>query len=122
MSSEIHKHVETSIEKKQNLFRAEVISFPNEKNNNKFESLEVNDRNFWKISDKSNEDQLRAITGICFMLGVLILLGLYFVLFFVFLFYLPISRICYVIQLNTSSFFNYFFFFHSMPCVWSTSK
>ena len=81
MSSEIHKYIETSIEKKQNLFRAEVISFPNEKNNNKFESLEVNDRNFWKISDKSNEDQLRAITGICFMFGVLILLGLYSNLF-----------------------------------------
>ena len=77
MSSEIHKYIETSIEKKQNLFRAEVISFPSEKNNNKFESLEANDNNFWKISDKSNEDQLRAITGICFMFGVLILLGLY---------------------------------------------
>ena len=77
MSSEIHKYIETSIEKKQNLFRAEVISFPNEKKNNKFESLESNGRNFWEISDKSNEDQLRAITGICFMFGVLILLGLY---------------------------------------------
>ena len=34
MSSEIHKYIETSIEKKQNLFSAEVISFPNEKGNN----------------------------------------------------------------------------------------
>jgi len=81
MSSEIHKHIETSIEKKKNLFRAEVISFPKEKNNIKFSSLEVNNNNFWKISDKSNEDQLRAITGICFMFGVLILLGLYSNLF-----------------------------------------
>ena len=77
MSSEIHKYIETSIEKKQNLFRAEVISFPSEKKSNKFESLEASGRNFWEISDKSNEDQLRAITGICFMFGVLILLGLY---------------------------------------------
>ena len=81
MSSEIHKYIETSIEKKQNLFKAEVISFPNEKNNLNFESLEINRNNFWKISDKSNEDQLRAITGICFMFGVLILLGLYSNLF-----------------------------------------
>ena len=81
MSSEIHKYIETSIEKKQNLFRAEVISFPNEKNNNNFESLEINSSSFWKISDKSNEDQLRAITGICLMFGVLILLGLYSNLF-----------------------------------------
>ena len=77
MSSEIHKYIETSIEKKQNLFSAEVISFPNEKNNNQSESLEINSSGFWEISDKSNEDQLRAITGVCFMIGVLILLGLY---------------------------------------------
>ena len=81
MSSEIHKYIETSIEKKQNLFSAEVISFPTEKGNNEFESLEVNGSGFWEISDKSNEDQLRAITGICFMFGVLILLGLYSNLF-----------------------------------------
>ena len=81
MSSEIHKYIETSIEKKQNLFKAEVISFPKEKNDNKFESFEIKKVNFWKISDKSNEDQLRAITGICFMFGVLILLGLYSNLF-----------------------------------------
>jgi len=81
MSSEIHKYIETSIEKKQNLFKAEVISFPKEKNNNKFDSFEINIGSFWKISDKSNEDQLRAITGICFMFGVLILLGLYSNLF-----------------------------------------
>ena len=77
MSSEIHKYIETSIEKKQNLFNAEVINFPNEKNNSKYKSLEVNNNNFWNIKDKSNEDQLRAITGVCFMIGVLILLGLY---------------------------------------------
>ena len=81
MSSEIHKYIETSIEKKQNLFRAEVISFPNEKRDNKLESLEINGSSFWQISDKSNEDQLKAITGICFMFGVLILLGLYSNLF-----------------------------------------
>ena len=81
MSSEIHNYIETSIEKKQNLFKAEVISFPKEKNDNKFESFEIKKVSFWKISDKSNEDQLRAITGICFMFGVLILLGLYSNLF-----------------------------------------
>ena len=81
MSSEIHKYIETSIEKKQNLFSDEVISFSNEKKDNKLGSLKINGDSFWRISDKSNEDQLRAITGICFMLGVLILLGLYSNLF-----------------------------------------
>ena len=33
--------------------------------------------NFWKISDKSNQDQLKAVTGICFMIGSLIIMGLY---------------------------------------------
>ena len=77
MSSEIHKYIETSIEKKQNLFQAEVIHFPNDKKINHSKNLEVNAIVYWKISDKSNEDQLKAITGICFMFGVLILMGLY---------------------------------------------
>ena len=32
---------------------------------------------FWEIGDKSNNDQLKAVTGICFMLGALIVMGLY---------------------------------------------
>ena len=35
----------------------------------------------YKINDKSNDDQLRAVVGICFMFGTLILLGLYSNLF-----------------------------------------
>ena len=31
MSSEIHKYIETSLEKKQNLFNASVINFPSDK-------------------------------------------------------------------------------------------
>ena len=31
----------------------------------------------WKIGDKSNNDQLKAVTGICFMFGVLFLIGLF---------------------------------------------
>ena len=42
MSSEIHKYIETSIEKKQNLFQAEVIHFPNDKKINHSKNLEVN--------------------------------------------------------------------------------
>jgi len=32
---------------------------------------------FWKINDTSNNDQLRAVVGICFMFGALIVMGLY---------------------------------------------
>ena len=31
----------------------------------------------YKITDKSNDDQLKAVTGICLMLGALIVMGLY---------------------------------------------
>ena len=42
MSSEIHKYIETSIEKKHNLFNAEVISFPNDKKLNTSKDIEFN--------------------------------------------------------------------------------
>ena len=29
---------------------------------------------------------------------------------------------CNIINLYASSFFHYFFLFHSMPCIWTTSK
>ena len=74
MSSELHKYVETETDKKGNLVTAKVINFTNEKNLNK---LEKNSYDFWRIGDKSNIDQLKAVTGICFMIGVLIIAGLY---------------------------------------------
>ena len=77
MSSEIHKYIETSLEKKQNLFNASVINFPNDKKLDKTQILNTNASNFWKIDDKSNKDQLKAVTGICFMLGALTIIGLY---------------------------------------------
>ena len=77
MSSEVQNYIKKSSEKKQNLFNAEVISFPNDKRLNISKDFKLNTLNYWKISDKSNEDQLKAITGICFMFGTLILMGLY---------------------------------------------
>ena len=75
MSSELHKYIETAIEKK--ILNAEVIDFPNDKKINKSKDLNINNYNFWKINDKSNNDQLKAITGICFMFAALIIMGLY---------------------------------------------
>ncbi len=77
MSSEIHKYIETSLEKKQNLFNASVINFPSDKKLNKTDILNINTHDFWNIDDESNKDQLKAVTGICFMLGVLVIIGLY---------------------------------------------
>jgi len=81
MSSEVHKYIETAIKKKENLLNAEVINFPNDQKLSEFKNLNSNQTSFWKINDKSNDDQLRAVVGICFMFGTLILLGLYSNLF-----------------------------------------
>ena len=77
MSSEIHKYIETAIDKKTNLFNAEVINFPQEQNIKDDKKLKSQNQNFWEISDESNADQLKAIIGICFMFSTLVLLGLY---------------------------------------------
>ena len=77
MSSEVHKYIETAIKKKEVLLNAEVITFPKDQKINNSKNLEKNTHYFWKISDKSNEDQLRAVIGICFMFSTLLILGLY---------------------------------------------
>ena len=77
MSSEIHKHIEDALNKKENLFNARVINFPNEVKIGYACNSESKDNNFWKISDKSNNDQLKAVIGVCFMFGTLIVMALY---------------------------------------------
>ena len=77
MTLEVHKYIEERLEKNENLFNAEVINFPKEQklNNAKISKVQAND--YWKISDKSNDDQLKAVIGICFMLVTLVIIGLY---------------------------------------------
>ncbi len=74
---EVDKYVEKTLEKDNNLFNAEVINFPNEIKIEDFKNIKIKADNFWKISDKSNNDQLRAVIGVCFMFGALIIMGLY---------------------------------------------
>ena len=77
MSSEIHKYIETAIDNKKNLLNAEIIDFPNDYEKNNKRNLVLNSNTFWKITDKSNNDQLKAVTGICFVLAILTIAGLY---------------------------------------------
>ena len=77
MSSEIHKYIGDALEKNKNLFNAEVINFPNDKKISDNKNFDTKNENFWKISDKSNRDQLKAVIGVCFMFGSLIVMGLY---------------------------------------------
>ena len=77
MSSEIHKYIETAIDNKKNLLNAEIIDFPIDYEKNNKTNLVLNSNTFWKITDKSNNDQLKAVTGICFILAILTIAGLY---------------------------------------------
>ena len=77
MSSEIHKYIETALDKQDVLFNTEVINFEKEKNLNNVEQKKLDKQNIWKINDESNDDQFKAVTGICLMLGALIIMGLY---------------------------------------------
>ena len=77
MSSELHKYIEKAIDKKENLLKAKILKFPNEKKQNYNTNFNGNKTDHWKISDKSNTDQLKAITGFCFTVGILTIVGLY---------------------------------------------
>ena len=73
MSSEIQKYIATAIDKKKDLFEADIIDFPNNK--------KINDLKSWQLYNKldlnEDGDQLKAVTGICFTFLILIILGLY---------------------------------------------
>ena len=81
MSSEIHKYIENAIDNKKNLLNAEIIDFPNDYEKNGKKNLVSSSSTFWKITDKSNNDQLKAVNGICFILATLTIAGLYSIFF-----------------------------------------
>ena len=80
MNTEVHKYIEEALEKNQNLFDAEVINFPKDKKIQTIKALKTDVDSFWKISDETNYDQLKAVIGLCFMFGTLIVIGLYSIL------------------------------------------
>jgi len=77
MSSELHKYIENAIEKKEALFNAEVLNFPKEKKIDTPKNFKSENRNHWDISDNSNSDQKKAITGICLMFGIFLVMGIF---------------------------------------------
>ena len=75
MSSELHKYIESAINKKKNLFNAEVLDFPKDKKIKVSKNFKLESKNHWNINDNSNSDQLKAITGICLIFGFLLVMG-----------------------------------------------
>ena len=81
MSSEIQKYNEKNLEREKKFFNAEVINFPEDKRSINTKNLPRNDYKVWKLYDKTNEneddDQLKAVIGICSMIGALVIMGLF---------------------------------------------
>ena len=77
MSSEVYKYIEEALENNQNLFDAKVINFPKDKKIDNTKNYKIKTENVWSISDKSNDDRRKAVMGFCFVVGVLIVTGLY---------------------------------------------
>ncbi len=77
MSLKLHKYIENAIEKKNDLLNAEILNFPTNEKKKFSKDLSFQNKSYWKISDSSNYDQLKAVTGICLTLGFLFVIGLF---------------------------------------------
>mgnify|MGYP001363990081 FL=1 len=77
MSSEVHKYIENRLEKNANMLSADLINFPNDTKVYDAKNLKIKTYNIWKISDEGNDDQLKAVIGVCFMLVSLTVMGLF---------------------------------------------
>ena len=77
MNLEVHKHIEERLVKSKTLLNAKVLDFPKNKNLDRSSNSKIINDNLWNINDKSNDDQLKAVVGVCFIFGALVLMGLY---------------------------------------------
>ena len=81
MSSEIRQYIMEDASKKNEIFSASLLKLPIKK---KFLTSKTNNLDkcaYWKLYDKTNihedGDQLKAVAGICLVLGVFSVIGLY---------------------------------------------
>ena len=81
MSSEIRQYIIEDAPKKSEIFSAQLLKLPIKNNLFKPKALHQNECEFWKLYDKTSVhedgDQLKAVTGICLVLGVFSVIGLY---------------------------------------------
>ena len=81
MSSEVRQYIIEDTSKKSKIFNAQLLKLPLKKKLFKIKPSYRNEYKFWKLYDKTNihedGDQLKAVTGICLVLSVFSLIGLY---------------------------------------------
>ena len=81
MSSEVHQYIVEDASKKSEIFSAQLLKLPIKKKNLTSKTSHLDKCAYWKLYDKTNihedGDQLKAVTGICLVLGVFSVIGLY---------------------------------------------
>ena len=81
MSSEVRQYIIEDASKKSEIFSAQLLNLPIKKKILKSKATNLDKSAYWKLYDKTNihedGDQLKAVTGICLVLGVFSFIGLY---------------------------------------------
>ena len=81
MSSEVRQYIIEDASKKSEIFSAQLLKLPIKKKILKSMTTNLDKCGYWKLYDKTNShedgDQLKAVTGICLVLGVFSFIGLY---------------------------------------------
>ena len=81
MSSEVRQYIIEDASKKSEIFSAQLLNLPIKKKFLKSKTTNLDKCAYWKLYDKTNihedGDQLKAVTGICLVLGVFSFIGLY---------------------------------------------
>ena len=81
MSSEVRQYIIKDASKKSEIFSAQLLKLPIKKKILKSKTTNPDKCAHWKLYDKTNihedGDQLKAVTGICLVLGVFSFIGLY---------------------------------------------
>ena len=81
MSSEVRQYIIGNASNKSEIFSAQLLKLPIKKKILKSKTTNQDKCEYWKLYDKTNihedGDQLKAVTGICLVLGVFSIIGLY---------------------------------------------
>ena len=81
MSSEVRQYIIEDASKKSEIFSAQLLKLPIKKKILKTKTTNLDKSAYWKLYDETNihedGDQLKAVTGICLVLGVFSIIGLY---------------------------------------------
>ena len=81
MSSELRQYIIEDASKKSEIFSAQLLKLPVKKKILKSKTTNLDKCAYWKLYDKTNihedGDQLKAVTGICLVLGIFSFVGIY---------------------------------------------